>query len=67
MKIDGICELKLNSKERATNECTRRECMHCAWNSEEHLRRTALLHSKGLTRCKDGFKRLILAKHEDNV
>ena len=63
--MSGICELKLSMAERATNDCTKAKCETCVWNSEERPRREELMRTKGLTKCADGFKRLIITRPEE--
>ena len=42
------------------------KCKSCAWNDREQWRREYILQTKGLSRGKDGMRRLVLPK-KDNV
>lgn len=45
----------------AFREC-KQQCGGCGWNIDEQKRRKALLAKKGMTKGKDGLRRLIIKR-----
>lgn len=60
-----FCLLGINPKK--SDKCRPSECATCGWETSENDRRTEYLEKHGLTKCEDGFRRLIMKKTETEV
>lgn len=58
----GLCRLDLSPG--SGEKCYPGECRKCGWNASVEFRRKEQIRKNGLTKCRDGKRRLILRKEK---